>query len=119
MKRIIIRPNEAKELVSRGPLDLDELKELIGAEYIDIIIRKIGGVEYHIVADDMGALKPNVAVAQAIDGTETLYGPIIVTRYEYEGDEVGLDDEDIVNVWAHIFQDAEAAFLVYAWNANF
>ena len=29
------------------------------------------------------------------------------------------DDEDIVNVWAHIFQDAEAAFLIYAWNANF
>ena len=119
MKRIIIRPNEAKELVSRGPLDLEELKELSGADYIDIIISKIGGVEYHIVVDDMGALKPNVAVAQAIDGAETIYGPIIVTRYEYEGDEVGLEDEDIVNVWAHIFQDAETAFLIYGWNANF
>lgn len=119
MKRVIIRPNEAKELESRGPLDLDELKELIGAEYIDIIIRKIGGVEYHIVADDMGALKPNVAVAQAIDASETLYGPIIVTRYEYEGDEVGLEDEDIVNVWAHIFRDPETAFLIYSCHANF
>lgn len=119
MKRVIIRPNEAKELESKGPLDLEELQDLIGAEYIDIIIRKIGGVEYHIVVDDMGALKPNVAVAQAIDGAETLYGPIIVTRYEYEGDEVGLTDIDIVNVWAHIFRDRETAFLIYTWNANF
>ena len=119
MKRVIIKPNKAIILESEGPLDLEELKELIGAEYIDIIIRRIGGVEYHIVVDDMGALKPNVAVAQAIDGAETLYGPIIVTRYEYEGAEVGLEDIDIINVSAHIFQDAEAAFLIYAWNANF
>lgn len=117
MKRIIIHPSEngAEEKETKGPLKLEELQKLTGAEYVDIIIRKIGGREYHIVVDDMGALKKDrKPVASALDAKEVLFGTIIVTRYAYEGDEEGLTPEDIENVLAHTYEKPhEKTFMLY------
>ena len=115
MKRIIIRPNEAKVLESNGALKLEDLHELIETDVIDIIERRIGGNVYQIIVDDEGKLKPNQATARALDAEEFLVGNLLVTRYDSEGEEVGLEDEDIVNVNAHIFKmkNPDYAFLIY------
>ena len=120
MKRIIITPNEAKVLESKGALKLEDLHELIETDVIDIITRKIGGNVYQIIVDDEGKLKPNQATARALDAEEWLVGNLIVTRYDSDGEEEGLEDEDIVNVWAHIIKtkNPNYAFLNYCCRAG-
>lgn len=93
------KKSDEQETVTIGDKDnldqLNEIKEIIGCDYIDIVTRRIGSKMFCIVCDDEGALKDgNFITSQIPDNSEKIYGRIIIFNRGSEDIE-SLNDGDI------------------------
>ena len=78
---------------------LNEYYRLLNCSRIDITSRNVGGIEYDIIADDEGMLKENPIVS-ALDpeGQPALVGNLLFCKYDGEGGETSLSDDDIAHL---------------------
>ena len=81
------------------PDSLEGYYKLLNCDTIDIVSRKIGCKYYDIVCDDEGLFKDQVKVS-AVDGNgqAMLVGKLFICKHDGHGNEVGLDDDDILNI---------------------
>lgn len=78
-----------------GCTQLEEIKKLIGCDYIEIVTRRIGSKKFCIVCDDLGATKEGkIITSQIPDNSEKIYGRIIIFNRGSEDIE-SLNDRDI------------------------
>lgn len=83
---------------------LEQYYKLLDCEIIDIAERKIGDKYYDIICDDEGLLKGD-AIPSAInkDKEPMLVGNLLICNLaDEEGEEVGLEPEDLVNITEHL-----------------
>ena len=95
MKSVLITKRAVRIVEDTKPLSLECLYKLLECSTIDIVTRNIAGNRLQIVCDDEGLLKPNHITGSATDYKEMLFGNILVTAYDQEGEQRGLDDEEI------------------------
>ena len=81
--------------------ELPKLYRLLHCDLVTIPRYRIGGELYDIIADDEGLLKESPKVALFLDGQPTIAGRFIITRYNDEGEQIGLDDSDIDRILEH------------------
>ena len=82
--------------------ELDVFYELIGCRCVDIVERKIGDKYFDVICDDEGALKED-GVVSAVDLQfhRMLFGNLIVSKSDNEGNLIDLSEEDIKQILRH------------------
>jgi len=81
---------------------LDAYYSLLDCDCIDIVTRKIGGVEYDIVCDDEGLLVDDpVPSAIDTDGSVALVGSLLFLHHDDNGNLTALTAEDTNNLIGH------------------
>lgn len=78
MRGYIIDPKSNQAGSVEVEPSLAEYYRLIGCECIDIILRRINGVNVNIILDDKGLLKPNVTSGFAKNRNERLAGTLLL-----------------------------------------
>lgn len=75
---------------------LDDLYYNLECEYIDIVVRNVGGRQFDIVCDDEGLLKENPAVS-AVDSkyNRMLVGNLIFAHHDSNGNLTGISLEEV------------------------
>lgn len=93
---------EAPEIITT-PGGLAEWYKLIGCQIIDIQERMIEGAAYDFIIDEEAPLKDGAKVsALDKDGKPQFIGNLVICKYDGEGGETGLDEEDINRINRHI-----------------
>ena len=82
--------------------NLDVFYELIGCRCVDIVERKIGNKYFDVICDDEGALKDNTVVS-AVDTQfhPMIFGNLIISKSDDEGNLIDLSEEDIKQILRH------------------
>ncbi len=106
MKAIYLNVQENKEPeVIDIEDDLDTFYRLIACSCIDITRRTIGDIDFNIICDDEGFLKPNPKIS-AIDkkGRFMLVGNLIIVSANVtdDGELTGLDNKEIEHLMTFI-----------------
>lgn len=90
--------------------ELRQMYQLINCELIDITKRKIGANYYDIIVDDEGLLKQEPIISLFRNKQPELVGHLIFTKYNEEGEQVGL-------LWEEVEQLKKDLFMVkYEYN---
>jgi hypothetical protein len=96
--KVLIFDEKKQELIEKDiENELDTFYEIIGCRCIDIPRRKVGGKYFDIIVDDEGLLKSN-PICTGVDAKSMdcmLFGTLIFTNTDDEGNTVSLSDEDI------------------------
>lgn len=81
---------------------LDVFYELIGCRCIDIVQRRIGNKYFDIICDDEGALVEDPVVS-AVDTQfhQMLFGNLIISKSDGEGNLIDLSYDDIKQILRH------------------
>lgn len=91
MINVLVDKNHAGVLDTDFEIELKDLYEWLHCETIDIITRYILGKPYQFIVDDEGLLKENnFFSAVCRDFPEIIRGAILITRYDDDGEMVGL-----------------------------
>jgi hypothetical protein len=96
--KVLIFDENKQELIEKDiENELDTFYEIIGCRCIDIPRRKVGGKYFDIIVDDEGLLKdaPRCTAVDPNTLDSMLFGTLIFTNSDDEGNTVGLSDEDI------------------------
>lgn len=93
-------------------IKVEEFRKITLADYyimldcdcIDITARDIGGKQFGIICDDEGLLKENpiLSARSRSNDLDALVGNLIFSQFNYEGEEIGLTDEEIEHLKKHI-----------------
>ena len=82
---------------------LEEYYRLLNCSLIDITSRKVGGVSFDIIVDDEGLLKDSPIIsAFDPDGQPALAGNLLFCKYDGEGGETSVTQEDIDHLEKHL-----------------
>lgn len=96
--------NEKVEIKDIEP-ELEEYYRLLDCTLVDIVTRKIGGKLFYIVCDEEGLYShgddPRISALNG-DYEPMLVGNLLVLGYSDDGEERGLEDEEVVHVMDHI-----------------
>ena len=85
--------------VSTTRNELQAIYEWIECSTIDIVQRKMNGRIYDFIVDDEGLLKDRpIMSAVHQDETPSLFGLTLITKHDEEGNNVGLNEEEIIDV---------------------
>lgn len=77
--------------------------EMLDCTTIDIVERSVGGVYYDFICDDEGLFVENPkCTAFTSDREPMLVGNLLICLHDGEGNEVGLDDKDVVNITQYL-----------------
>lgn len=96
--KVLIFDEKKQELIEKDiENELDTFYEIIGCRCIDIARRKVGGKYFDIIVDDEGLLKdsPRCTAVDTKTFDSMLFGTLIFTNTDDEGNTVELSDEDI------------------------
>ena len=95
------RDRTAKE-VDINP-ELDELYKVLDCDTIDIVVRKVDGVEFDIVCDDEGLFKqPAVPSACTTQGNPTLVGNLLFCHHNLDGELTECSEDDVIWLDDHL-----------------
>lgn len=93
--------------------DLDALHKLLACRTLDIPRRYVGGMEYRIILDDEGALKPRPVTGVHFDGGYFLFGTLLFTNYTADGNDFrDLTEIEVANIADHIQYDLNGRAVV-------
>lgn len=88
-------------------IDVEEnhanLTRLLGCDWLELAMRKIGEHYYDILCDEEGLLKENRAMS-AVDlfFRERLYGNLIIAKHNDNGEMVGLTNDEVLEISRNI-----------------
>lgn len=97
---------DQKERVAKGidiiP-ELDEFYEALNCDTIDIVVRKVDGLEFDIVCDDEGLFKgPAIPSAYTAQGNPALVGNLLFCHHNSDGELTELSEDDVLWLQAHL-----------------
>ena len=97
-----IETEELKEItLIKNKKNLSELQELykhLNCDTIDITTRIINKIRYDIIVNDNGLLLDNYIWSYFEDGQQQLAGNLIFSKADAEGENIGLNKEQIDNL---------------------
>lgn len=101
-----------------GPIELEDELEVyygeIGCQWIDIVTRFIDGVEFDIICDDEGLMKPNCRItAFSSENEPMLVGNLLFAHHDDEGNMTELTDDDIALINSHVRRVLTRATMQY------
>lgn len=103
MKAYLIDVQNEKACVVETDSTLESYYKLLACNTIDIVTRKINGKYYDIIVDDEGLYSDDVRISAITpEGENMLVGNLLVLncpdRNDEDGNERGLDDEDVQRI---------------------
>lgn len=103
MKYVLFEAGKSEGKVVELESTLEEYYKLLNCDCIEMISRKFNNTYYDVIVDEEGLFKQNlVPTAQSYDENgvkfETIFGNMLVTKVNEEGDCVDLNAEDIKNI---------------------
>lgn len=95
MKTIILDVKNSHLSVKDVEDRLETWYRELDCEWIDIVVRNIGGKRFNIICDDMGLLKPNKVAIVDRDFSPMIVGNIAITNDNGYGELTSLTDDDV------------------------
>ena len=102
MKAFLVNEKDAIEIEMDN--NLDAYYDLLNCRCFDIVSRKVGNTYFDIYCDDEGLLVDHPRVSAIDSATHPmLFGNLIFTHGNDEGETVGITDEDVKTIMDNVY----------------
>ena len=76
--------------------------ETIGCDCVDLVCVEIDGIEYDVFCDDEALLKYNPIPTLHVNDDVVIFGSLVFTKGNDDGETVALDDDDIKRIVKYV-----------------